>query len=135
MLKISRKGDYALLLLSFLTNVKESKAISLRKISKKLNMPYKYLSQIAPVLVEDGILGSKEGAGGGYSLARDPKKISVSEVLELLEGPMAPVACMREGCFCEPNCVQRNVIEKMTASLKEAMDDYTLADLAGGSGN
>ena len=134
MLKISRKGDYALLLLSFFAKAKGSKAISLRKISKKLKMPYKYLSQIAPVLVEAGILGSREGARGGYYLDKDPKKISVGEILELLEGPMAPVACFRDGCVCEESCVQKSMIEKMASSLKEAMEGYTLADLAGVNG-
>ncbi len=92
-------------------------------------MPYSYLSQIAPVLVEAGILGSKEGAGGGYFLKKKPELISVGEVLELLEGPVSPIACMRDGCLCEPYCVQKSVMKKMANSMSKAMAGYTLADL------
>lgn len=130
-LKISRKGDYALLLLTSLAQAEEGKVVSLREIAKRRNMPYKFVSQIAPLLVEAGVLGSKEGVSGGYFLTRDPKEISVGEVLELVEGPVAPVACMRKGCSCEPHCVQKSVMKRMAASLQESMQKYTLADLIG----
>lgn len=129
MLKISRKADYGLLLLTSLAKVGKGKVVSLREISRQRRMPYKFLSQIAPVLVEAGILRSKEGVSGGYFLARSPGSISVGEVLEVLEGPVAPVACMREGCSCEPHCLQKSVMQKMASSFKETMRGYTLADL------
>lgn len=131
MLRISRKGDYALLLLTALAYMKGGGVVSLRKISRERRMPYKFVSQIAPVLVDGGILGSKEGVGGGYYLARDPQTISVGEVLELVEGPVAPVACMRDGCICEPHCLQKAVMEKMAHSLTETMRGVTLADIVG----
>lgn len=129
MLKISRKSDYGLLLLTSLAQREEGRVISLKEISKARKMPYKFLSQIAPILVEAGILGSKEGVGGGYYLMRKPSEISVGEVLELLEGPVAPVECMRAECLCEPHCVQKSVMQKMASSLTSTMNKYTLADL------
>jgi Rrf2 family protein len=129
MLKISRKGDYGLLLLTSLASKGKDEIVSLRKISRERRMPYKFLSQIAPLLVEGGILGSKEGVSGGYYLKRKPSEISVGEVLELLEGPVTPVECMRDGCSCEPNCMQKSVMQKMASSLTNTMQKYTLADL------
>ena len=102
MFRISRKGDYGLLLLTSLAKIGVGNVVPLRKLAHTLRMPFKFVSQIAPLLVEAEILGSKEGVGGGYFLARDPRSIGIGEVLELLEGPVAPVACMREGCVCEP---------------------------------
>lgn len=131
MLKISRRGDYALLLLTALAQRRKGQAISLRVIARERKMPYKFLSQIAPLLVEAGILGSKEGVRGGYFLARDPRSVSIGKVLELLEGPVAPVACMRDGCICEPHCLQKAVMEKMAHSLTETMRGVTLADIVG----
>jgi Rrf2 family cysteine metabolism transcriptional repressor len=130
-LKISRKGEYGLILLTALAQEGEGKPVSLREISRKRRMPYKFLSQIAPALVEAGILGSKEGVGGGYFLAREPSSINIGEVLEILEGPVAPVSCMREGCFYEPYCSQINVMKKMAATVAKAMREYTLSDLVG----
>lgn len=133
MLRISRKGDYALLLLTALAQEGIGSMVSLKTVAKQRSMPYKFVSQIAPILVEAGILGSKEGVGGGYYLKQDPHSVSVGEVLELLEGPVAPVACMRDGCVCEPTCVQRSVMEKMATSFQQSMQGYTLADLVGSS--
>lgn len=131
MFRISRKGDYALLLLTSLAKIGEGKVVSLKEISRRSNMPYKFVSQIAPQLVEAGILGSKEGVGGGYFLARDPGSVSIGRVLELMEGPVQPVACMREECFCEPHCVQKSMMRRMASSVQETMRGYTLADLVG----
>lgn len=128
-MKISRKGDYGLLLLTSLAREGKGKVVSLRRLAKQKGMPFKYLSQIAPILVEARILGSREGASGGYYLIPDPKKVSLEKILELLEGPIAPVACMRGGCSRETGCSQKKVWVKMAGSLKEAMKDYTLADL------
>lgn len=131
MLRFSKKGEYGLLLLSFLAQEGEGEVVSLRKISRQRRMPYKFLSQIAPILVEAGILGSKEGVGGGYFLARSADSINICEVVELLEGPIAPVACMREGCSYEAYCAQKSVMKKMASTLAETMREYTLADLVG----
>ena len=131
MFRISRKGDYGLLLLTSLAKIGVGNVVPLRKLAHTLRMPFKFVSQIAPLLVEAEILGSKEGVGGGYFLARDPRSIGIGEVLELLEGPVAPVACMREGCVCEPACVQKSVMERMASSFQRSMKGYTVADLIG----
>src|SRR4030042_5139027 len=110
-LKISRKADYALLLLSTLAQKGREKVMSLREISSARRMPYKYLSQIAPILVSKGILGSKEGVGGGYYLIKDPKEVQVSEVVQMFDGPIAPVSCMRTACSWEANCVHKAVLQ------------------------
>ena len=134
MLKISRKADYGLLLLTILAKAGVGKVVSLKEISRSRRMPYKFLSQIAPTLVNAGILGSKEGVGGGYFLTRSPKDVSVGEVIEFLEGSVMPVACMREECSCEPYCVQKSVMERMASSFQESMKGYTVADLIGHKG-
>src|SRR4030067_586785 len=118
MLRISRKGDYALLLLTALAQAGMGEVVSLKKISQTRNMPYKFLSQLAPLLVDAGILGSKEGVGWGYFLSRNPQQISVGKVVELIEGPVATVACMRERCVDAPTCVQRSVMETMASSFQ-----------------
>ncbi|MCH7951553.1 Rrf2 family transcriptional regulator [Patescibacteria group bacterium] len=132
MLRISKKADYGLLLLAALSQEGVGTVVSLKAIAETQKMPYKYLSQIAPQLVETGILGSKEGAGGGYFLTRDPSAISVGDVLEALEGPVAPVACPREECTCEPYC-EKDLIEKMAVPLVETVKQFTLADLISSS--
>lgn len=131
MLKISKKTEYALMILTSLASESAGEAVSLRKLSKRFGMPYKYVSQIAPLLVEAKILQSKEGVGGGYFLVKEPREINMVEVVELLEGPLAPVACMRGECSCEAYCGQKSVMEKMAEDIRKTMEDFTVADLIG----
>ena len=130
-LGISKRTDYALLLLSALAQGSRKQFVSLKTVASKNKLPYKFLSQIASVLSESGLLESKEGVKGGYRLSRPAAAISVSEVLEALEGPLAVETCGREECVCGSACVHESVGEKMAGAVRETLQDYTVADLVG----
>lgn len=129
MLKISKKGGYALFLLSFLAKLKAEKIVSLKEISKQTKMPYKFLSQIAPILVNEGFLGSKEGVGGGYFLVKKPEEVSLGEVLVAIEGPVEPVECIRKKCDFESECMQKHVFQNIASSFTSEINKYSLADI------
>ena len=130
-LKLSRKGDYGLLLVTALAlRQAQGKLVSLREVAQEKKLPYKFLSQVAGELHKAGIVESKEGVGGGYRLARSPKKILVREVLDALEGPMAAEKCEHEEeCGCEGTCVHETVEGKMAAGANRALAMFTVADL------
>jgi Rrf2 family protein len=134
MLKISRKADYALLLLSTIAQNGNKRVMSLREVSKAQRMPYKYLSQIAPILVSSKILGSKEGVGGGYFLIKDPNEIKVSEVLRLFDGPVAPVYCMSKDCICASFCAHKGAMQLIAKSIESSIGKYRLSDLVNAGG-
>jgi len=129
-LKISRKGDYGLLLMKALAQVDEGRFVSLKELAKEKKLPYKFLSQVAGELKAAGILESKEGVGGGYRLARVPEKILVREVLDALEGPMVAEECDHgDECGCGGACVHEAVTEKITEGASRALAMFTIADL------
>lgn len=132
MLRISRKGDYGLLLLTALAKKNSGDFVSLKQLAEKNKLPYKFLSQIAAELKEAELIESKEGIGGGYRLSRKPKAISVGEVLEVLDGPVASVSCMRgEECECKPFCIQKDVVEGLAEAVSKTMYSQSIADLIG----
>ncbi len=132
MFHISTKGDYGLLLLSSLAeHHKVGRAkISLREISDEKKLPLKYLGEIAQELKRAGIVTSKEGRDGGYSLAKTPSEISLIDVLEALEGPVEPVKCCSKenNCTIQSSCGVKATWQEATNMMREFLKNKTLAD-------
>ncbi len=85
--ELSCKSEYAILALIEMTAYYESgEPLQLRQIATQQNIPDRYLEQVVATLRRGGIVKSQRGAKGGYLLAREPRKISVFEVMECLEG-------------------------------------------------
>lgn len=92
---ISTKGRYALRVLLDLTEHRSStKPIPLKDVAERQEISKKYLEIIVKDMVAGGLLTGASGKGGGYKLNRTPENYTVGEILELMEGPLAPVACL-----------------------------------------
>lgn len=90
-MRLSRKGEYACLALIELSRNYEKGLVKIEDISKKEKIPKKYLEQILLSLKKAGYLKSKRGAEGGYRLSKAPNKISLAEIIRLMDGALAPV--------------------------------------------
>lgn len=132
MLKISTKGDYGLLLLSALAEkMKKKKFVSLQEIAREKHMSLSYISQIILPIKKAGLVISKEGRGGGYSLAKSPSKITIMEILEILEGPIEPVRCcgnISGKCGSESYCTVKATWRSATSMLIDFLSKKTLED-------
>lgn len=132
-MKISTKGQYGLEALIYLALNASAGPVSIRNIAQYCNISEAYILQIFLVLRRAGIVSSIRGAQGGYELSRKPSEINVKEVIETLEGPLAPVACIAEGCG-EPciryeMCSTRLFWEKIKDRLDALASSITLAHL------
>ncbi len=87
-MRVSRSTGYALLAVGYLAQHQDEGIILSQDIAKKYNIPLEYLLKILQQLVRANILRSKRGPRGGFNLARNPKKITLLEVIESVEGPM-----------------------------------------------
>ena len=127
---LSRKSGYGLELLAVLAGFGQDKVVPLNQLTKAARLPYRFASQLAVSLKEAGILGSKEGTGGGYYLKRDPQQVTVAEVTGILEGGKGIVACMVDGsCHRECFCQSKPIWQQIQADIFRIMEEYTLADL------
>ena len=108
--------------------------VSLAQIAKEENISLAYLEQLMGILRKKGLVVSTRGARGGYRLAKNPKCITVGEVVRALEGPIAPVDCVSEvdaKCRCDRQvgCPTKVVWERLRDSIADTLDSTTLADL------
>lgn len=130
MFRLSQKSDYGLILLSSFAKAmddKSTKFISISTIAKKNQISAKFLSQIAQDLKKAGILVSKEGVSGGYSLAKKPTEIKILEVLKVLDGELVEGKCFEEGHEC--SCGAGDMWGEMKKQMEETIGRKTVADL------
>lgn len=106
--------------------------VSLKYIAEKQNLSDQYLEQIFSTLRRAGLVKSIRGAQGGYLLSRDAAKITVGDILRVLEGPIAPSDCVLDeetDCKRSGNCVTQLVWEKIKESIESVVDSITLQDM------
>jgi Rrf2 family protein len=123
-MKISKKSQYGLRSLVLLA---KKDFLPLRVISEKENIPFDYLEKIFSKLEKNHLVQSKKGSQGGYSLARNSKKITVGQIIRALEGEIVLVECI--GCSRKKSCPTINVWEKLQDSLEKTIDSITLKEL------
>lgn len=88
MLRISTRGQYALLIMTDLAEVESGKYISLKLLSHRHNLSVKYLEQILILLSKKGLVLSLRGNNGGYKLAKPASEYSIGEILRTTEGEL-----------------------------------------------
>lgn len=131
---ISQKAKYALRAVLALTELKAA-SISAAELAERERIPRKFLEQILAELKRDGIVQSKRGAAGGYSLLKPADTITFGHVLRLIDGPIAPLPCLSriayrrcEDCRDEAACRVRRVFAHVANSARAVLDQTTLAD-------
>ncbi len=90
-MRLSRKSEYALLALIDLAQHSDEGYVRIRDICARKTIPRKFLEQILLSLKRSGHVHSVRGARGGYRLARSPQKVTLAEIIRLIDGPLAPV--------------------------------------------
>lgn len=131
---VSTKGRYALRVMVDIAEHGEGRYLSLKEIAKRQEISEKYLENILPILIRHGFLVGLRGKGGGYKLTRPPESYTVGSILKLVEGSLAPVACL-EGptnqCARASECRTLPMWTKLHAMLDEFFEGITIADLCG----
>ena len=102
--------------------------IILREIARIQEIPTRYLEQLMSLLVNAGIITSRRGKGGGFSLARQASKIKLSQIVEAVEGPIKTVDCVDNPNLCERGdiCVTRDIWEELQHQIRNFLENITL---------
>lgn len=132
-MKITKKGEYAMLALVDLALNYNRGMRQIQDIVREEDIPEKFLEQILLILKNAGFVQSKRGIGGGYFLSKSPDEISLGEVIRLIDGPLAPVGCVSIAthmkCPKEVTCGIRSVMLDVRNATEEILDHVTLADV------
>ncbi|NLW01904.1 MAG: Rrf2 family transcriptional regulator [Clostridiaceae bacterium] len=131
-MRISTRGRYALRLMLDLALSDPDEYVTIRSISERQEISYKYLEQIISGLNRGGLVKSIRGSQGGYRLARLPEEYTVGMILRQIEGSLVPVACMEDEpnrCPRSDKCVTLDVWKQLDDAINNVLDSITLADL------
>ena len=132
-MKLSKKAEYALRALIELAMNQEEGNLQAQELARREKIPVKFLEQILLVLKKANILQSRRGVGGGYTLNRPAEKISLGEVIQLIDGPVVLLDCIaeEENCSCDEKdtCGLKNVVLGVRDGIVRLLDEVSLADI------
>lgn len=133
-MKVSTRGEYGMRAMVSLARHYGQGPVPLTTLANDSAVPAAYLEQLMAPLRRAGLVVSTRGAHGGYQLSRPPSDVRVGEVYRVMEGPIAPMACVSEEsdedlCPMIDGCATRTVWLKVRDSIAAALDSTTLADL------
>ncbi|MFW5680086.1 MAG: SUF system Fe-S cluster assembly regulator [Pseudomonadota bacterium] len=132
-IRLSRVADYGIVLMTELARTGASKATP--ELAERTRIAQPMAGKILKALAREGLLTSQRGAKGGYQLARPASLITVAEVIEALDGPIALTACIEVGegeCGIEAICPARANWHRINAAMREALDGISIAEMAQG---
>jgi Rrf2 family protein len=136
---ITQKMKYALKALMVLADERSGagQALRIEEIAQRSGAPKRFLEHILLEIRNAGVIASIRGRNGGYMLIKDPAGVSLSELLRLIDGPIAPLACLSrrayqrcDDCSDEESCRIRKVFAEVFWSYLLIIDSLTLADLS-----
>ena len=131
-MKISTRGRYALRLMMDIAMNGKEEPVRIKDIARRQEISEKYLEQIVSVLNKAGFVKSSRGPQGGYRLMRAPQEYTAGSILCLIEGSLAPVACMdmeENDCPRHERCATLLLWQKLHEAMKDVIDHVSLADL------
>lgn len=130
-MRLTAKSEYGLLALIDLATSWEAGPVSARDIAKNRDIPPAFLEQLLATLRREGLVTSMRGARGGFALARNPREITALDIVEALEGPLAPTVCDSQSvCGREGACAAEPVWTRVSTALRAVLADFDLASLA-----
>lgn len=133
---ISMRSKYALKALAYMARTSDKDSFLIADIAQAEGIPKKFLEAILLTIKNCGILSSRKGPGGGYSLAKSPYQITVGAVIRAFEGDLIPLQCLSQSaqascpeCTDEDTCGIKLVMADVDKALSAILDSTTLADM------
>lgn len=130
------RSKYGLKALAYMARTLSKDSFLIAEIAQAEGIPKKFLEAILLTLKNNGILSSRKGPGGGYSLAKTPAAITVGEVIRAFEGDLIPLQCLSASvqaacpeCVDEDTCGIKLVMADAERALSSVLDSVTLADM------
>jgi len=133
-MKLSTKGRYGLRAMFELALNYEKGPVSLHSISKRQDISLNYLEQLFSQLKKANLVKSVRGKQGGYFIEKPPNEIFVGDILNVLEGELAPTECVRdldkdENCSYADYCVTRTIYNEIKKSIHKVVYSISLQDM------
>lgn len=134
MIRITRQTDYGIILLAYLASRPPDQILTARDAARECHLPVPMASKILKTLAREAILHSHRGVKGGYSLAREPGRITIGDIIGALEGPIGMTECSSSpgSCEQEPLCPVRINWQKISLAVRGALEKIPLSEMMAG---
>jgi FeS assembly SUF system regulator len=132
MIRLSKLADYGIVMMTHLAR-EGSRQAATHDIALATHVPVAMASKILKLLARADLLVSRRGAHGGYELARSPRDITVAEVIEALDGPIAITSCVDHGpadCVIESMCLARTNWQQINDAIRDALGGISVEQMA-----
>ena len=133
---LTMKGKYGLKAMVHLAGVEPGKPELISAVAEENTISKKFLDAILNELRGAGLVRSKKGKGGGYMLAKPASKITVGEIIRVLDGPLAPIDCASRNfyrrctdCTDQETCPVRRLMLEVRDAMARILDDRSLAEM------
>lgn len=130
MMSLTTRGRYAARIMVYLARHNGSRPATKHAIGKAEAISPNYVEQIMIRLKSASLVRSHRGRNGGFSLTRDPVKITLTEVLCAVEGPVCPVPCLYEDCARALSCPARPVWRRVAEAVEQVLAETTIGEMA-----
>ena len=129
---VSRRADYGIRAMLDVAAASPQGMALTREIAARQDIPLAFLAKIVARLTQGGLLQAQRGAGGGVALGRPASQISLRQIVEVVDGPIAVNRCLRNPSECQMSdrCPIMPVWGEAQSGLLQVLDRVTLADLA-----
>ena len=130
-MKLSTRGRYGTRVLLDLALHRDEEPVLLKNIARRQQISLPYLEHLIAPLIAGGVVRSTRGPRGGVSLAKPPEEVRLSEIIQLLEGSIAPAECVNNPGVCTRSgfCVTRDVWSQLKEAMNGVLESTTLQDL------
>ena len=133
-MRVSSKAHYGLRMMTEFAKAYGHGPLSIAEVARIEHLPVAYLEQLGAQLRKGGLVESTRGVHGGYTLTRSPERISVLDVITVVEGEVSPVECVSHdyvsgSCLREGECASRGLWQKLKRSIDAVLSQTTIAEL------
>ncbi len=132
-MKLTTKSEYSLLALIYIARRPWDEFVKIEEICSHYDISKKYLEQLFVILKQTGLLMAKRGAEGGYKLKRPPSRISVAEIIRLMDGALAPTESVSKYFFSHTPLEREEklvaVLRQIRDYIAETLENLKLSDL------
>jgi len=131
---LNRRGEYSILGMVYLAEQVNGNFVEISEVAKAVGVPEKFLRILFHELVKSRLLRSQRGTGGGFTLARPPQEITLRQIVEAIQGPIAAFDCVSgnssdDECDKIGCCALHVVLKGIRQNIITELDGYTLAGL------
>ncbi len=129
--KMNRKLEYSLMALKHMSRKMPGELTSAKEVSDSYHAPFDATARMMQLMAQHGILRSEQGANGGYQITKDLSKVTLQDLIDIVQGPTKIAKCMQrdEPCELESSCNIISPVQTLNQKLSEFYSNLSLRDL------